>query len=146
MALSVARQSPIVIGQPLHDICQPERSRRRVAPSNSRLCHKAVSQGPDLDEVGIVTLRLSLRRCGKGGLRTTGSHARLRRTQEPVEHAIATQPARLGVTKRTHQPLRSWWGTESIRIVYQSSQGLTIHLPLSINGPRNRFAISPTLR
>ena len=37
---------------------------------------QAVSQGPELDEVGIVTLRFSLRRCGEAVLRTTDSHDR----------------------------------------------------------------------
>ena len=55
-----------------------------------------VSQGPDLDEVGNVTLRLLPRRCVRAAFETSGSHARLRRTQEPEERAIATQPACLG--------------------------------------------------
>ena len=53
---------------------KPVDAHRVRHPSTPRLCHKAVSQGPDLDEVGIVTLRFSLRRCGETALRTTGSH------------------------------------------------------------------------
>ncbi len=53
---------------------QLQRVKTGTPPIADRLCHKAVSQGPDLDEVGIVTLRFTLRRCGKAALGITGSH------------------------------------------------------------------------
>ena len=61
-----------------------------------------VLQGPDHALGVVVTLRLSLRRCVKTAFETSGSHAPLRRTQEPEELTTATQSD--GATRKRARP------------------------------------------
>ena len=94
------------IGKPFRAVGY-ETCKRQVAVSNLGLYHNAVSLGLDPDEVGSVTRRFSVKRCWEVISKTTGSHPpprTLRRTQEPVEHAIATEPARLGRRVKLKNP------------------------------------------